>query len=131
MAEEPVLDPHESDGPTPARPSCPHCGSERLRRSAPRGLAERLVRWLSPVHFYRCRTCGHRGWHLGVIGRARRRRRAEPVPGRLVERRDVEARRARTIRVAIALAVALGLGAASGLVVHACEQRGQPILPGR
>jgi DNA-directed RNA polymerase subunit RPC12/RpoP len=115
--------PDESGAPAPARLACPRCGSDRLRRSAPRGLGERLVRSLSPLHRYRCRACGHRGWHLGPVGRARCRRRPPAVPGRPVERRDRQVRRARLLRAATAVAVAAGLGLAAGLVVQNCQQR--------
>ena len=123
MAWEPVPAPGESDA---SRPTCPRCGSDHLRRSAPRGLGERLVRSLSPLHRYRCRACGHRGWHLGPIGRARRRRRPAAIPGRPVERRDLKAGRARLLRAATAVAVAVGLGVAAGVIVQSCQQR----LPG-
>ena len=111
--------------------TCPHCGSDRLRRSAPRGLGERFLRALSPAHFYRCRACGRRGWHLGRVGRAHRQRRTDAVPGRPMEKRDVEARRRKATRAAVAVAAAVGLGLVTGLVVQTCAGRAPSVLPGR
>lgn len=119
-----VPDPDERSGPAPPHFACPRCGSDRLRRSAPRGLGERLVRSLSPLHRYRCRACGHRGWHIGTVGRARRERRSQPTPGRPVERRDLKAGRARTVRALVAVAAAIGLGVVAGVLVQSCQQRG-------
>lgn len=131
MAWEPVPDPDQVGSPAPPRTSCPRCGSERLRRSAPRGLGERVLRSLSPVHFYRCRVCGHRGWHLGTIGRVHREKRPAEVPGRPVEKRDLEARRAKRARAVVAVAAAVGLGVAAGFLIQSCQQRAPATLPTR
>ena len=124
-----MADPQPGESPAPQGFTCPFCGSDRVRRSAPRGGLERLLRSLTPFHFYRCRACGHRGWHAGRVGR--RRRRSPPPPGRPVEKRDLEVVRARRNRAVVAVAAAVGLGAASGLLVHSCQHRVPSMAPGR
>lgn len=115
-------DVEEPESPAPEGFSCPRCGSTHMRRSAPHSPGERFVRAVSPVHFFRCRSCGHRGWHLGRVG-PRRRRHSSQLPARPVEKRDLEALRTRRARTLLALAVAIGLGAATGVVVESCQQR--------
>ena len=41
---------------------CPHCGSNRIRRSRSKGIVERLRRGLSQNRIFRCQACGWRGW---------------------------------------------------------------------
>ncbi len=96
--------------------ACAHCGSPQIRRSAPKGLLEYIVRSASPVHYYRCRACGRRGYHWGRIPRAR------GAGGRPIESRDVRLRRRRKVRLAITALLAIALGIASGLYVHSCEE---------
>jgi hypothetical protein len=98
--------------------SCAHCGSPQVRRSAPKGLLEYLVRSVSPVHFYRCRACGRRGSHWGRIPRAA----SGGAGGRPVESRDMRLRRKRRVRLVVSAAFAIGLGAASGLYLHSCQE---------
>jgi hypothetical protein len=48
-----------------ARIVCAHCGSVNLRRSAPKGDAEKQRRRDEDVHFHRCLDCGARGERTG------------------------------------------------------------------
>jgi len=41
---------------------CPHCGSNRIRRSRSKGIFERLRRGFSRKRIFRCQECGWRGW---------------------------------------------------------------------
>lgn len=107
---------------------CPECGSRRVRRSAPRSAAERLVRAVTPLHRFRCRDCAHRGWHLGAIPSRRHRDRELPA-GRPLERRDIEAKQLKRKRLVSSVLVAVALGAAAGVYVHDCRQRLDTIAP--
>ena len=112
---EPVVPPDEQGL------SCAHCGSPQVRRSAPKGLLEYLVRSVSPVHFYRCRACGRRGSHWGRVPRAG----SGPGSrggGRPVESRDTRLRRKRRLRIVVSAAFAILLGTASGLYLHSCQE---------
>ncbi len=104
--------------------TCIHCGSPQVRRSAPKGLGEQLLRSFSPVHFYRCRACGRRGSHWGRIPREGR-----SGSGRPVESRDVRLRRRKRTRIAFSVALAIALGVASGLYVHGCQQASESAPP--
>jgi hypothetical protein len=104
--------------------SCAHCGSPQVRRSAPKGLFEYVVRSASPVHFYRCRDCGRRGAHWGRIPRA-----GQSSGGRPVETRDTRLRRKRRIRLVFSAAIAVALGSAAGLYLHSCQVARQSTPP--
>ncbi len=111
---------------TPDEPglSCAHCGSPQIRRSAPKGLFEYLVRSATPIHFYRCRACGRRGSHWGRIPRA-----GSAGGGRPVESRDLRLRRNRKVRLVVTALLAIALGVASGLYVHSCEESAEVARP--
>ena len=109
-----------------ARFHCPRCGSPRARRSASRNLEERLIRALTLFRPYRCRDCGHRGWRWrGVTATWRQRRAAAEVPGRQVEKRDLEYLRRRRLRRLTALVTVIGLGATAGVFLQKCGQPGE------
>jgi predicted RNA-binding Zn-ribbon protein involved in translation (DUF1610 family) len=40
--------------------TCPKCGSDELYRSRTKTRSERLLRWIFPLHYYRCVACGWR-----------------------------------------------------------------------
>jgi hypothetical protein len=103
-----------SDGAPPGRALvCSRCGSERLRRSRPRGVIERIARGLFGVRFHRCRNCGSRGshWHDRssrlALQRRRRRNRPAPPPPSLAMRTPVRAGPAFTIGVLLLALAAL------------------------
>jgi rubredoxin len=48
------------------RRKCPKCGSEEVRRSQMKGLAERSVLKMVGVRAYRCETCDWR--YYGIRG---------------------------------------------------------------
>ena len=45
---------------------CPHCGSNRIRRSRSKGFFERLRRGFSHKRVFRCQACDWRGWGAGT-----------------------------------------------------------------
>ena len=92
---------------------CPRCSSSRVRRSAPHSVGERLLRAFSPLHFYRCRDCGHRGVHMGALERA-------GAGGRRLESRDIEDMRARRLRAMVLMILAAAVGAIAGLNIYSC-----------
>jgi hypothetical protein len=110
---------------------CPRCGSSNVRRSKAKTAGERLVRYLTPFHYYRCRHCGHRGTHLGRVPVHQARSDLDPskTPGRPLERRDLEESLERRKRVFWSVVLAVGLGALAGKYVHSCQQRAEQAAP--
>ena len=121
-------EPTESGTQTVRAFTCPSCGSTRVRRSAPKGLSEQLIRSFSPFHFYRCRDCGRRGRYLGR-GLAGEERGHGGRSGRPIENRDIRAARRRKRRLWVAVVLSLGLGALAGLYLHSCQQRAEQYQP--
>lgn len=110
--------------------ACPRCGSTRVRRSMAKTPGEKAIRYLTPFHFYRCRSCGHRGKHLGRV-RSEHLHHEDPskTPGRPIERRDVEESLERRKKMLWTVLLAVGLGAMAGVYVHGCQQRAEQAAP--
>ena len=130
MAEETDTQP----GADPAGPGgmkCPRCGSTRVRRSMAKNPGEKLVRYLTPFHYYRCRKCGFRGKHLGRVPTLHAHQDLDPskTPGRPLERRDLDEVLERRKRVFWSVFVAVALGAMAGVYVHGCQQRAESAAP--
>jgi hypothetical protein len=102
---------------------CRRCGSENVRSSRPRGLAEQVARGVGGVRFHVCNACGARGYHP-----RRRARRVAPggPPGRPREARDLRAARARAGRRIAMLLVATLLGGGLGIYAASCGERSSP-----
>jgi hypothetical protein len=92
---------------------------------------EKAIRYLTPFHFYRCRSCGRRGKHLGRVRTAHEQALEDPskTPGRPIERRDVEESLERRKRMLWTVLLAVGLGAVAGVYVHGCQQRAEQSAP--
>jgi hypothetical protein len=128
-------DPADGPGQPPGAPGdrlrCPRCGSSNVRRSKAKTPGERLVRYLTPFHYYRCRKCGHRGRHLGRVPAPPAPSDQDPsrTPGRPLERRDLEESLERKKRVVWTVLLAVALGALAGKYVHSCQQRAETSAP--
>ncbi len=112
------------DQPSDEQFVCPHCGSARVRRSAPHTFSERVLRASTPYHYYRCRDCGRRGRYLGTPPSGDR-----AVSGRPVERRDITALRKRRRRMVTWAIVSIALGVAAGMYVHGCQEEAARTAP--
>jgi hypothetical protein len=99
---------------------CPSCGSSHLRRSLPQDGWERLIRALTPLHYYRCRDCGARGSHWGEIAFGVPSG-SPPLPSRPIEERDRTALVVKRRRAAFLVMIAIGAGMLTGMTVHACQ----------
>ena len=109
---------------------CPRCQSTYVRRSVAKTPGEKLVRYLTPFHYYRCRTCGHRGRYLGRVPVGHRHGDpSDTIPGRPIERRDLDAALERRKRAIWSVFVAVALGALAGVYVHGCQQRAEQAAP--
>ncbi len=104
---------------------CPHCGSARVRRSAPHTFSERVLRAFTPYHFYRCRDCGRRGRYLGTLPSGDH----HGPSGRPMERRDVAALRKRRHRIVTWAILSIALGIAAGMYVHSCQEEAARTAP--
>jgi len=105
------------------KPTCERCGSDDLRRAHARSLWRRLYRSVTGLQRYACNACRHRGWTEGELpGRTPRPKASrEPLPGRPVEHRDLQAKRQATTTRTVAVALAVALGALiAGLIGWAC-----------
>jgi ribosomal protein L37AE/L43A len=120
-----------AEAPADSALHCPRCGSSNVRRSKAKTAGERLVRYLTPFHYYRCRKCGHRGAHLGRVPTAHAHHDLDPsrTPGRPLERRDLEESLERRKRVFWTVVLAVALGALAGKYVHSCQQRAETSAP--
>src|SRR5512143_1555456 len=101
--------------------SCPRCGSQRLRRSAPHDGWERLVRALTPLHFYRCQECGFRGSRRGRVGSSRPVASDPSITPRPIELRDLKAAAESRKRMALLLLLAIASGIATGTLLNSCQ----------
>lgn len=108
--------------------SCPRCGSTRIRRSLPQDGWERLVRELTPIHYFRCRDCNHRGSHWGAIAWPERELAAD-LPTRPAEQRDVTAVAVQRRRVVLLVLIAIGGGVVTGFMVHSCAPPPAVVAP--
>jgi hypothetical protein len=85
--------------PTPL-PSCPKCSHPHLHRSSPRSWRESALLAVTPVRFYRCHVCMHRGWTTRAVSQSELED--------LAARRQQRAKQAASaVKWAIAAAVAL------------------------
>jgi hypothetical protein len=103
--------------------ACPRCKSRDVRRSMPRGPWERLVRRLTPYHYFLCRECSYRGFHFGAVTAGSGD--GPALPSRPVEVRDQEARRRRIRQVATSILLATVMGVGAGVMIHSCRQRAE------
>lgn len=88
-----------------------------MRRSAPHPGWERLAHLLFPVHFFKCRDCGHRDRRLGDLGRDLPPSGEMEHRGRPLEKRDVRALQLRKRRQLATVAIATALGTALGMLL--------------
>ncbi|MGC3999835.1 MAG: hypothetical protein QM767_21295 [Anaeromyxobacter sp.] len=108
---------------------CRRCGSRDVRRSMPRGLWERSIRELTPLHLHFCRGCGHRGWHTGELALAPQDQRERGLASRQVEARDQASRWRRRRQTLLSLVIALGMGTGAAFYLHGCQQRAALVTP--
>lgn len=127
MTEQMESPPATSD-PERHRLKCPRCQSTNIRRSVAKTPSEKLVRYLTPFHYYRCRKCGHRGTHLGRVPH-RHVDANDKTPGRPVERRDLDEVLERRKRALWSVFLAVVLGTVAGIYVHGCQQRAEQATP--
>ena len=127
----PGTGPGAADGGEGAAFHCPRCASTNVRRSKAKTAGERLLRYLTPFHYYRCRKCGHRGLHLGRVPTPPAGHEHDPskTPGRPLERRDLEEALERRKRLLWTVLLAVALGALAGKYVHSCQQRAEQAAP--
>jgi DNA-directed RNA polymerase subunit RPC12/RpoP len=101
---------------------CPRCGSANVRRSSPHSALERLGHAALDFHFFRCRSCSHRGWRLGRLPDPPHPDQRIAHLGRPVERRDLKRRKSLRRRTFLAFLLAAGLGMTASLYLHGCQQ---------
>jgi hypothetical protein len=87
----------------------------------PRDGWERFQRAVTPLHFYLCRDCEHRGSHWGTI-RSAPDAAAALGTSRPIEERDRIAAHAKLRSAVLSVVFATILGAAAGAYVHSCRQ---------
>ena len=114
---------------------CGRCGSVELRRSHGKTGLRRLVRLVTPLDRYACRTCGYRGWARGPFGPrhpppggsdlARSDRNDTPA-GRQPESRDRKLKRRIRTRALVLGGLSLLLGVLAALSMQRC---GLPVAP--
>jgi ribosomal protein S27AE len=102
-------------------PCCGRCGSVELRRSHGRTTVRRLVRLVTPLDRYACRTCGYRGWARGPFGP-----RHPPPGGRKAEARDQRLKRRIRGRAVVLAGLSLLLGVLAAISMQRC---GLPVPP--
>ena len=93
----------------------------------PRTAFERLLRHTTPIHFYLCRACEHRGLTFGPV-RVSGARPAQ-LPGRPIEARDRALARVKLRRTVMSFVFAALLGASVGLYVHGCRKDADVQVP--
>jgi len=113
---------------------CGRCGSVELRRSHSQTTMRRLVRLVTPLDRYACRTCGHRGWARGPFGphhppsgaRPARPGRNDTPSGRKPEARDHKLKRRIRTRALLLGGLSLLLGVLAALSMQRCGLPGAP-----
>jgi len=108
---------------------CGRCGSIELRRSHSQTRLRRLVRLVTPLDRYACRTCGHRGWARGPFGphhpppassRVARSNPNDTPNGRQPEARDHTLKRRIRTRALMLGGLSLLLGVLAALSLQRC-----------
>jgi len=120
-----------------AEPSCcGRCGSVELRRSHSPTTLRRLIRLVTPLDRYACRTCGYRGWARGPFGphhpppggsRVASPARNDTPGGRKPEARDHVLRRRIRTRAIVLGGLSLLLGVLAALSMQRCGLPAPPV----
>ena len=56
------------------RMECPECGSGMMHRSRRKGVVEKVLCGVLPIHPYRCNDCDYRFFRLRLANSAEKRR---------------------------------------------------------
>jgi hypothetical protein len=114
---------------------CGRCGSVELRRSHSQTRLRRLIRLVTPLDRYVCRTCGQRGWARGPFGphhpppgssRLARSSTNDTPSGRKPESRDHKLKRRIRTRALVLGGLSLLLGVLAALSMQRCGLPGAP-----
>ncbi len=93
-----------------ALPGCPKCSHPHLHRSSPKTWRESALLAVTPVRFYRCHVCMHRGWTTKAVSQAE----IEYLAARRQQRvRNATAALKWTLAAVLALAATVGVALAT------------------